>query len=337
MGLKDFLSLMSIKNSGVLDGFDVFDKERKWLVNDIFQWKTKQLEQQVDILTQDTETSKKTAEILEWTSFEKKFNELYGGSIEWQKKFEIFNRKISYIIKSYIDGIIPEYDDSVRVTIASGFQFVLMKKMTELWANDSAEFFENFSRSGSGWLQWIIRGLFKWLNSSSGFVSIWQRFQNFLYFLDEYKDNLWDLQVLKVGHIPTILLDSSSKIWDSWTNIQWKDFDDIKTKIPLLAQLDENTPEVDLKQIANDSAWSLNRKVLDALSSEKNKWWALVFASKFLQMRPRLMKIVAKPILLASKLFDGSFLGKNLLGGKKVVDYLQEKHHGKVMDLVLGI
>ncbi len=338
MGFKDFIDLMKIKNSGALDGFDVFDKEKKWLFNEIFQWKKEQLENQVDVLTQDTETSKKTAEILEWTSFQKKFDELYGDSIEWQKKFEFFNRKISYVLKSYIDGMIPQYDDTIRVTIASGFQFVLMQKMTELGAKDSADFFANFSwKSGVG-LKWIVGGLFKWLNNSSGFVTIGQRFQNFLYFLDEYHDDLWDLHDLQVGHLPAILLnDSRSGVWDSWTNIQWKPFDEIKDKIPLLSQLDVSTPTVNLKKIADDSAWSLNRKLLDVLSSEKNNGWVLVFASKFLQFRPKLKNFISKPLLLASKIFDNSFLGKQFLGWKSVVDYLQEKHHGKTMDLVLGI
>lgn len=338
MGLKDILDLMKIKNSGSLDELGVFDKEKKWLFSDIFKWKTEELENKVDILTEDTETSRKTAEILEWTTFKNKFNEIYGNKIEWQRKFEIFNRKISYVLKHYIDGMLPSYDNSICVELATGFQFVLMQKMSELWAKDSADFFAKFAWDKAGGLQWLVRGLFNWLNNSSWFVAIWQRLQNFLYFLDEYKGDLWNLDALKAWHIPNILLnDPKSSIWDSWSNIEWKSFDEIKTQIPVLSELDGNTEVADLKAIANNSTWSLNQRLLEVLSSDKGNGWALLFASKFLEFRPKFKAFLAKPIKLASRLFDNTFLWKQILGWKTVVEYLQDKHHGKTMNLVLWV
>ncbi|NOZ44266.1 MAG: hypothetical protein GXP45_03925 [bacterium] len=131
----------------------------KGIFDSVFDQKEKKLNDKVDILTQDTETSKRTAEILDSTSFKKKFEDFYGVD-EGKEKFEIFNRKISYVVKNYIDSEIPQYDETFRVELATGFQFTLMKKMTELGVEDSTKFFSQFSQVDGNNLKGIVRGLF---------------------------------------------------------------------------------------------------------------------------------------------------------------------------------
>jgi len=308
----------------------------KGIFDSVFDQKEKKLNDKVDILTQDTETSKRTAEILDSTSFKKKFEDFYGVD-EGKEKFEIFNRKISYVVKNYIDSEIPQYDETFRVELATGFQFTLMKKMTELGVEDSTKFFSQFSQVDGNNLKGIVRGLFAWLKKSSGFVDLGERFQNYLRFLQEYKDDLGSLS-LQAWAVPHFLLDDKqSVIWTSWTNFEGKSFDEIKGKLPvsLFQSLDDKQENSYLQGIANNASSTLSKKLLDSLSNKKG--WALVFASQFLSYKPKLRDMFLKPIIFASKFFDNKFLWKYLLWWKSVVDFLSEKHNGKTMNLVLSV
>lgn len=341
----DFMNNIDLSQVG--DVLDIFRGEKNKLKTNVINDNLLKLGDEIEKSETALGVVDKMNTLLADSEFKEKFSDAdMFKKKKWPEKFEIFNKRISLLLSSYLDGMIENYPQSFKTEIVVGMEFALIKKLWEAWKEEASDLFSYFARKDADIdkdvkKKRVLKNLFTGFWKSTAFMGLGKRFMNLTKFFQDYEDELSNTKHIRSPFVAKLLEDDffdSRNNWYDTTTEKNKTFDQLKYMDDFPDTLDPDTAEVFddaaaakkeqemVKDIADSDAVleAMDKKVIKSLIWGKWNGWALSFASKFLSSRDTWKSFIWNSFGVFSKITDNA-LGKFLLGGKTLTQAADAK------------